>query len=128
MAFYSSPVDNEYNAMRALRTAIEMQKSIKRLKQKDPALSDLGLGIGINTGEVVIGNIGSEKIKDYTVIGDTVNMTQKIESQAASGQILIGASTYNIVSDHISIGEMPLMQLKNKKELTKVYELLEIIS
>lgn len=131
MAFYdtsgSGGCDDDYGAMGALNTALEIRKifyeSQKRWQGK--RLEVTGISIGVNTGEALVGNIGSEKIMDYTVIGDTVNMARRIQENAAVNQILIGEDTYRLVKDRVETKELQL-QLKNRAKPVKVYALLEI--
>src|SRR5207253_1315984 len=73
-----------------------------------PSIPDLNLpiGIGINTGEVVAGNIGSERHFEYTVIGDPVNIAKRLESQAGARQILIADTTYDLVKNFVEVQDL----------------------
>jgi len=81
--------------------------------------------IGINTGKVVGGNIGSPKRMDYTVIGDPVNIASRLESIAEPNQIYIGEETYNQVKNKFKVREVGPTKLKGKREEIMVYEVLE---
>ena len=76
----------------------------------------LHMGIGINTGTVIAGNIGSERRTDYTVIGNEVNVAQRFESNAGPGQILITGSTYEQVKDAVEVRELGLLRVAGKQE------------
>lgn len=95
MAFYGAPLSAEDDAQRAVETAIEMQEIFSRLQeQPDIDLKGLGLGIGLHSGEAVVGNIGSEEVMDYTVVGDAVNITKRLQDIARGGQTLLTEQTY----------------------------------
>ncbi|MCL5011778.1 MAG: adenylate/guanylate cyclase domain-containing protein [Candidatus Marsarchaeota archaeon] len=86
MAIFNAPIKSESHADNAVQTAIEMQKEFKK--------KNLSVGIGINTGDAVIGNIGSSKVMDYTAIGDAVNTASRIQGLAKAGEIAITDSTF----------------------------------
>lgn len=98
-----------------------MEKVNEKLHQWD--LSPLDMGIGINTGEVVVGNIGSEKRTKYGVVGNQVNLTYRIESYTTGGQILISEMTLNEAGkDLIKIENQKLVQPKGVKKLITIYD------
>jgi len=80
------------------------------------------MGIGVNTGAVVVGNIGSEKRTKYSVVGAHVNLTSRIESYALGDQVLIGASTYQRVKDLIDVGDVLEAQAKGVPGTISIYE------
>jgi adenylate cyclase len=125
MAFYGAPVSYEDDVIRALQTALEMQQVFEQMKEKwgSEELISLALGVGLNTGEAVVGNIGSEKVMDYTVIGDTVNVARRLQEIAGPGQILISQSTYWQVKDQAIVEELHPMLLEGKLEPSAIYEL-----
>lgn len=95
MAIFGAPVSRPDDAARALRAAVEMQQSLAELNHVRLARGEpvLGLGIGLNTGEVVAGNMGSPNRLNYTVVGSTVNLAARLCSAAAPGEILLGEAT-----------------------------------
>jgi len=103
MATFGSFTDDDDAAFHAVQTALKMQASMKSLmkKRKSQNLTTFEIGIGINTGIAVVGNVGSENRMDYTVIGATVNKAAKLQQKAVEGEIIIGIDTYNIVKDRI---------------------------
>jgi len=98
LIFFGDPIFMEDHAERAVRMAVEMQKKVSELRREWKEYGhDLGVGIGINTGYMTVGNIGSEIHRDYTVIGNQVNVASRLESMATAGQILISQRTYSKV-------------------------------
>jgi class 3 adenylate cyclase/ActR/RegA family two-component response regulator len=121
MTFWGAPVQREDDVMRALKAALAMQEKFRELQRTESVkgFASLGLHIGINTGPAVVGNIGSNRIMDYTVIGDTVNTAKKIQ-EIASG-IVIGENTFHKVSGFLEAKELPASYVKGRKGLVKIY-------
>jgi len=95
MAFYGAPISAQDDARRALRTALEMQQRFTEL-QSSPEFADMasmGLGIGLHSGDAIVGNIGNERVMDYTVVGDTVNVARRLQEAARPGEILLSEAT-----------------------------------
>jgi adenylate cyclase len=101
MGFFGDPEECENHAELAVKMALEMQSRVKGINKKSLLWNDyhLDVGIGINTGYVTVGNVGSESHKDYTVIGRHVNLASRLSDEAKRGQILISHRTYNLVSN-----------------------------
>ena len=111
MAFFGAPIGHEDDPSSAVRCALAMQERLKGVSfTKFPDLR-LHMGIGINTGTVIAGNIGSERRTDYTVIGNEVNVAQRFESNAGPGQILITGSTYERVKEAVEVRELGLLRV-----------------
>lgn len=123
MAFYGAPISYEDDVLRALQSALEMQRVFKQVRGGQKDLANLGLGIGLNTGEAVVGNIGSEKVMHYTVIGDAPNVAKRLQEMADAGQILISQSTYQQAGDRAVVEERPPEPMKGKQEPIICYEL-----
>ena len=127
MAFWGAPMDIEDETLWAIRAALEMQVAFEDLKQGwPPELKKLGIGIGINYGEVVVGNVGTEEAMNYTVIGDVVNTAQRLESIARSGQVLITKNALLRVEGKIKIRALQPGQLKGKSLPVEIYEVLKL--
>lgn len=127
MAVFGTPVAHTDAPLRAVKTAIELQKTLNVLNnkwEKEGKNRRLSVGCGIATGPVVAGSIGSEKRLEYTVIGDTVNLASRIEGLTKGGQILICENTYNIVKNDISIKPLDVVYVKGKKEPQQIYEVI----
>lgn len=125
MAIYNIPVTQSQPELRCVRTGLEMVQALDRLNARREARGDfpIKIGIGINTGPVVAGNIGHEKRLEYTVIGDAVNLAQRIESQTkvAGATLLISETTYAAVADEVIVEELPPVKVKGKAEPVKLY-------
>ncbi|MGQ0794117.1 MAG: CHASE2 domain-containing protein [Deltaproteobacteria bacterium] len=104
MVFFGDPVHQPDHALRAVRAAIEMQQKTRRLRRRWEAEGRLAIKIrvGINTGDVVVGNMGSLKRMDYTVIGANVNLAQRLESVAPVEGILVSEPVFERVKDFVS--------------------------
>jgi class 3 adenylate cyclase len=113
LIFFGDPIPQEDHAERAVRMAVEMQLKVTELRGDWKDFDhDLGVGIGINTGYMTVGNIGSETHRDYTVIGNQVNVASRLESRAKPGQILISQRTYSRVKDLVESEPMGEIQVK----------------
>ncbi|MDY6844133.1 MAG: adenylate/guanylate cyclase domain-containing protein [Thermodesulfobacteriota bacterium] len=125
MAFFGAPIGYEDDVSRALQTAVELQGVFKKVKERwnDKDFNQLGLGIGINTGKVVVGNIGSEKMMDYTVVGDNVNIARRLQQYAPKGAIVMSGSTYCEVKDKVVAERLPSLSLKGSKKKIFAYRL-----
>jgi adenylate cyclase len=80
------------------------------------------LGIGVNTGLAIAGNIGSERRMEYTVIGDEVNLAQRLESAAREGEILVSQATYERIKDRVEVQPRPPIPLKGKSVPVRIFE------
>ena len=125
MAIYNVPIDQPEPELRAVRTGLEMLASLDRLNERRQARGQftLKIGIGINTGPVVAGNLGHERRLEYTVIGDTVNLAQRIESQTkvTGTPLLISQSTHAACGDRLVAQELPPVKVKGKQEPVVLY-------
>ena len=125
LVLFGAPIAREDDPARAVACAIDMQLVMEPINKqiKEWGLTPLEMGIGINTGEVVVGNIGSLKRTKYGVVGSQVNLTYRIESYTTGGQILISETTLNEVGSIIKInGKKEVMPKGVKKPIT-IYDL-----
>jgi len=117
----------DYHLDRAIEATLALQKQIAKLPVESKFISDSPkLSIGINSGEMISGNIGSANLRrlDYTVIGDVVNTAQRLQSTAKHGQILINEHSYNKVKESFNCQKVGEVKLKNKSEPMMIYEVL----
>jgi adenylate cyclase len=125
MAIYNVPLDQTAPELRAVCTAIEMMQSLDLLNadRERRGQFPIKIGIGINTGPVVAGNIGHEKRLEYTVIGDAVNTAQRLESQTkvAGVTILLSEATYQAVASYVDATALPPVKVKGKAEPVALY-------
>lgn len=128
MAIFGAPIAHENDPERAIRCAVEMHSFINRFNSLAPISlpQPLGIHIGVNTGMVVAGNVGSDLRMNYSVIGDTVNLAARLVSYSKTGQILTSESTYNSVHHILKTGNPEMATLKGKSEPVKVYPIIGI--
>ncbi|RLD55569.1 MAG: adenylate/guanylate cyclase domain-containing protein [Bacteroidetes bacterium] len=130
IAIFGSPVELEDHAYWACKTALEMREKLSELKnkweseRKDP----FNMGIGINSGMVTIGNLGSEQIFDYTAIGDNVNLGARLESLTreyeTTNNIIISKKTFLLEKERLIANYIDSVKVKGKTETTEIYELI----
>jgi len=126
MAFFGNPVPQPDQAKRAVLMSLDMQDAITRLNQKLTAEGrrTIGVGMGVNTGDVTVGNLGSKDFLDYTVIGDAVNLACRLEQNAKAGDIIITQATYDEVKDVVEVEPMEPIRVKGKSEPIPIYRVL----
>jgi adenylate cyclase len=126
MALFGAPVSYGDDAVRAVRTALEMYQVLDQLNARRALTGKppIKIGIGINTGEVVAGYLGSSKALEYTVIGDSVNVGARLCSHAGAGECLISEWTYNEVKDYFEFDPPREIQAKGKARPLQVYNVL----
>lgn len=126
MALFGSPVHHPDDAIRAVRTAVEQLEVLQEFNRTRVAEGEdpVRIGIGINSGEVVAGYLGSSKALEYTVVGDVVNTASRLCSIAQAGEIIISEYTYERVKDHFEVEELPPKQVKGKAQALRVYRVL----
>jgi len=122
MAVFGAPMEKEDDAERGIRAAQEMMQALAAMMAGMPEDRKFTIRIGINTGKVVAGNIGSSRRMDYTVIGDAVNTASRLESIAQPNQILIGEETYSRVQGKFKIRSVGPRKVKGKSVEVMVYE------
>lgn len=129
MALFGAPITHENDPELAIRAALEMNRKIKEYNKELPIKLEkpLSLHIGINTGLVVAGQMGSNSRMDYTVMGDTVNLASRLESKATAGQVFVSAYTYNQTKNLFEFIEHEPMPVKGKKEPVAVYEVVRAL-
>ena len=129
MALFGAPVAHPDDPVRAVRTALKMLDVLEnefnsvREKQGKPTLQ---IGIGINSGEVVAGYLGSSKALEYTVIGDTVNTGARLCSVAKAGQCIISEHTFERVRDYFDVEELPMAEVKGKARALKIFNVVAL--
>lgn len=125
MAVFGAPMEKEDDAERAIRSALEMRKELVVMMDNTGAERKFNIRIGINTGRVVAGNIGSPTRMDYTVLGDPVNISSRLETIAGPNQILMGEETYKLVQGKFNIKKVGPKKVKGKSTEIMAYEILD---
>jgi adenylate cyclase len=128
MAFWGAPIKKEDDARQACLAALESQKRLSELRGSFDKMGfpPLHARIGINTGEMVVGNMGSERRFDYTVVGDNVNLASRLESvnKVYSTNIIVSESVYLLTKDYFEYRELDVVRVKGKEQVVRIYELL----
>lgn len=129
IAFFGAPISMDDHAKRACLVAIEMQKNLGNLRNKweKEGKPELYTRIGLNTGPMVVGNMGSKNRMDYTIMGDAVNLASRLEgvNKDYHTSIIISEETFNSVKDNIEARELDIIRVKGKSEPVKIYELID---
>jgi adenylate cyclase len=126
LAVWNAPLESEEHALLATRAAIDTQRAINRLHDEKKYLLTAEFGIGINTGEAIVGNMGSKDRLEYSVIGDTVNIAARLASAAPGGRIWLGADTYLRVKDQVMAKQLNPVSVKGRHEPILTYEICDI--
>jgi len=123
MAVFGAPISKGNDAKNAVNSAIQIQRLLIELNRDAAARKwpELRVGIGINTGTAVAGNIGSPRRLDYTVVGDTVNTAQRLMANATGGQILISESTAGKLGRSFNLERLPELKVKGRSEAVPVF-------
>lgn len=126
MATFGVPLENPKHAEQAVKTAIDMMRALRELKTSflRKMLPIFEIGIGINSGEVISGNIGSMKRMEYTVIGDAVNTASRLVSAARPGQIIVNETTYELTRNLFDFNPLPPIEVKGKTGKLRIFEVL----
>ena len=134
MAFWNAPILDEDHALNACKSALGMRVALDQLNAQLAREAEVGkeeailldVGIGINSGPCVVGNMGSEQRFDYSVLGDTVNLASRLEGQCKTygSGITIGEATANAVSERMAYVELDMIRVKGKREPQRIFALL----
>ena len=127
MALFGAPVAHEDHAQRACYAALSIQRAIRDYGErirKDIEV-DFNMRMGLNSGPVIVGSIGDDLRMDYTAIGDTTNLAARLESLAKPGNIVVSRNSYRLIRDFFKLESLGKVEIKGKKELQEVYELIK---
>jgi len=124
MAIFGAPIAHGDHACQAVRAALAMRAGVAELSGKRvlEGKAPVTVGIGLSAGEVVAGTVGTEDKMEYTVVGDSVNLAARLESEAKPGQILISRRTYEKVRGVVQARTLGILRIKGKEEPVEVYE------
>lgn len=122
MAIFNAPLNQEEHALRALRAAWKMRVAVQAHQQSHHQDYPISFGFGVNTGEAMVGNIGSrERLQNYTAIGDAVNVAARLQKNASDNNILLNRSTYLCVRQMVRVNTLPQLEVKNRTEKLDVF-------
>jgi class 3 adenylate cyclase len=124
MALFNTPfLPQDDHALRAVRAALAVQYDLVALREVLDADRQLQMGIGIHTGDAVLGNIGSPDRLDFSAIGDAVNLAKRLQEVTGPGQILMSQATYEQTREWIEVIALEPIRVKGRQALEQVYEL-----
>ena len=127
MAFWNAPLDEPNHAKMAVKTALQMMESLDEFNAEvvKEGVPPFGMGLGINTGTVVVGNMGSDQRFDYTCLGDSVNLASRLEGQSKSYgvRIILGPKTAELVRNEYNVVELDCIAVKGKSVGVKIFTL-----
>lgn len=128
MVLWGAPVKQDDHAMRAVRTAWQMQRDLEayNVEREERGQRPLHVGIGICSGECVVGYMGSTRKMEYTAIGDSVNTASRLCDLAAPMEIIIAAPTHRDVRDHVHVEELAPTQVKGKAEPLQIFRVVGV--
>ena len=126
MAWFNAPIPQENHAIRAVRAALGIRQTIQNLHLKLPKKYHLNFGVGIHTGDAVLGVIGTEKRIEYTAIGDSVNTAKRIQENSAHNQILVSSVVYNEIKSQVNARPTSAINAKGKSKPVEVYEIISM--
>jgi len=125
MAVFGAPVEESDDAERAVRAALKMREDFLKMRESGDQSVIFDMRLGLNSGHVVAGNIGSPRRMDYTVIGDPVNIASRLEAAAEANQILMGEETFKLVKGKFKINKVGAKKLKGKSAEIMAYEVIK---
>ncbi|MBI9100821.1 MAG: adenylate/guanylate cyclase domain-containing protein [Spirochaetales bacterium] len=129
MAFWGAPLPEEDHAFLACKSSVMQIAALKELNKEFPDDKQINIGIGLNSGIMTVGNMGSTQRMDYTLIGDNVNLGARLEgtNKAYGTRIIISEFTYDMVKDRVIARELDNIRVKGKNKPVLIYELLDYI-
>lgn len=125
MALFNAPLPQPDHTLRAVRAALAMQQAIAAYNSEQAAPS-LNFGIGLHTGQAVVGNIGTEQQMNYTAIGDAVNLAKRLQEQAQGGQILLSQTVFEQVKEVVVAVDLGPAAVKGREAATHIYSLMSL--
>jgi len=126
LGVFGVPVFHKDHIERAVRAALDIQMALKEAQNNSKNRLLGSIGIGINSGVVVSGNIGSQVKLEYTVVGDSVNVASRLSNLAGPGEIIISGVVYEQIQNMVAVESLPPQELKGKSEPVKIYKVLGI--
>jgi class 3 adenylate cyclase len=121
VAVWNAPVEQSRHALAAARTALEMQRAIEAIVAEDPSLPRFRVGIA--TGAALVGNVGSEELRNYVAHGDAVNLAARLQTGAKAGQVVVSAPTYALIRDLATVRPLGRFAVKGKSEDVEAFVL-----
>ncbi len=127
MAIYGAPIASRDDPLRAVRSAVEMRAKMHDINAGYDELRRLPVGIGVHTGEVVVGMFGSARKREYTALGHVVNLAARLEEMAVADQILVSPQTYERVKDQVVVEALTPVTFRGMASAMPVYNVLNLV-
>ncbi len=129
MAFWNAPIEQENHAELATRAALDMMTKLHNLNESWPEAKRLNIGIGLNTGIMTVGNMGSSNRMDYTLMGDNVNLGARLEgtNKIYGTNIIVSEFTYQVIKDSFLCRELDNIRVKGKKKPVQIFEVVDYL-
>ncbi|HUE67064.1 MAG TPA: adenylate/guanylate cyclase domain-containing protein [Candidatus Acidoferrum sp.] len=126
LAFFGAPVAHEDDPERAVRCGLDMVRSIEELDaaRRTPGAEELRVRVGINTGHVVVGLVGTDTAHEYTAMGDAVNVAARMQAAARPGSVLITSATYRFIAPLVEAADIGTLALKGKSDAVQAFEVI----
>ena len=124
MAIFNAPLRQDDHVLRAVKAGLTIHQRLQAYNTTLKPELRLNCGVGIGTGQAVVGNVGTSQIMNYTAVGDVVNLAKRLEESAKGGQVLIGESSYRYIKDQVEVRPLPPLTVKGREEPVAVYEVL----
>ena len=125
MALFGTPLEQPDHPRHAVQAALDMQAAVADLNaaRRDADLAPLNIGIGINSGEAIVGNIGTEERMEYTAIGDMVNVAQRLQTEAADGDVVISDAVLAHARGHLTVHQSLETRLKGRRQPVRAHRI-----
>ncbi len=127
MAFFNAPLLQTDYALRAVKAALDMQHQITAYAAQMPAAIPMRFGVGITSGEAIVGNIGTAQLMNFTAVGACVNLAKRMQELARGGQVLIDQATYDSVATQVHAKPLGPIDVKGLRLPVEVFEVLNLI-
>jgi len=121
MALFNAPLDQPDHALAAVRAAWQMQQRART------AVEGVTFGVGVNTGEAIVGNLGTERFRNYSSVGDAVNVAARLQAHAQGGEVLLTGATLDRVREHVRVEPLGAVEVKGRQQPVETYRLIEVL-
>ncbi|MEW5720602.1 MAG: adenylate/guanylate cyclase domain-containing protein, partial [Chloroflexota bacterium] len=122
MGIFNAPLAQSDHPLRAVRAALAMRAAVVRLHRRLPKELQLHYGVGIHTGDAVVGNVGTEQQMNYTAIGDAVNLAKRLQEWAGGGQIIMSEQTYARIRQQVTVNPIMPFHVKGREAVVEAWE------
>jgi class 3 adenylate cyclase/DNA-binding response OmpR family regulator len=126
MAYFNAPLPQPDHVLRAVRAAWRICRAVDESHARLPTASRLQFGLGVSTGEVLVGNVGAPQMMNFTVIGDAVNMSRRLQECAQGGQVLICQQVYGLVRGYVEARPVGMVDLKGHPQPEPAFEVVAV--